>query len=182
VVTAAHHEPVAVRRGSGSRAVLFAVTAAAALLVDAITKAVAVGILIPGRRVPVFGDSVSCILIRNSGAALAWGERQPVAVTLLVGVVVCAVAWRGSSVVSPVAAVGLGLVLGGALGNLADRVFRAPGPLRGAVVDFLSVGWSPLFNAADVCVFVGVATLGWLLLGSGEARAADRGWSADDAF
>ena len=46
-----------------------------------------------------------------------------------------------------------------AAGNLADRVFRSPGPLRGAVVDFLAVGWGPIFNAADVCVVAGVAVL-----------------------
>jgi signal peptidase II len=161
---------------------LFVATAGTALLVDVVTKAVAVGILIPGRRVPLFGDSMSWVLIRNSGAALAWGESQPVLLTLLVGLLVCAVAWRGSSAGSPAAAVGLGLVLGGALGNLADRVFRAPGPLRGAVVDFVSVGWSPTFNAADVCVVVGVVTLGWLLLAGTAVPAAERAWSADDAF
>jgi hypothetical protein len=48
-----------------------------------------------------------------------------------------------------------GLVLGGAAGNLADRVFRAPEPLRGEVVDFLAIGRSPIFNAADVGLVVG---------------------------
>jgi signal peptidase II len=182
VAVAAHDGPVGAQRGSGSRAALFVVTAAAVLVVDVVTKSVAVGVLTPGERVWVFGDAVSCLLIRNSGAALSWGESQPALLTLLVGVVVCAIAWRGSSVVSPVAAVGLGLVLGGALGNLADRVFRAPGPLRGAVVDFISVGWSPTFNAADVCVLVGVVTLGWLVLTATAAPVAERVWSADDAF
>lgn len=157
-------------------------TAAVVLVVDVVTKSVAVGVLTPGERVWLLGESVSCLLIRNSGAALAWGESQPALLTLLVCAVVCAVAWRGSSVVSPVAAVGLGLVLGGSVGNLADRVFRAPGPLRGAVVDFVSFGWSPTFNAADVCVLVGVVTLGWLVLTETAAPVAERGWSADDAF
>jgi signal peptidase II len=62
-------------------------------------------------------------------------------------------------VVSVTAAIAMGLVLGGAAGNLADRLFRSPGPLRGAVVDFLAVGWGPIFNAADVCVVAGVAVL-----------------------
>jgi signal peptidase II len=157
-------------------------TAAVVLVVDVATKSVAVGVLTPGERVSLFGESVSWLLMRNSGAALAWGESQPALLTLLVCAVVCAVAWRGSSVASPVAAVGLGLVLGGSVGNLADRIFRAPGPLRGAVVDFVSFGWSPAFNAADVCVLVGVATLGWLVLSESAAPAAERAWSADDAF
>jgi signal peptidase II len=182
LAVSAHDVQVGAKRGSDSRSALFAATAAIALLVDVVSKAVAVDVLVPGRRVPLFGDSVSCLLIRNSGAALAWGESQPVVLTLLVGAVVCAVAWRGNSVVSPVAAIGLGLVLGGAMGNLADRVFRAPGPLRGAVVDFVSVGWSPTFNAADVCVLVGVVTLGWLMLTGTPAPAVERAWCADDAF
>jgi signal peptidase II len=174
VAVAEHDGPVSAR--------LFVMTAAVVLVVDVVTKSVAVGVLTPGERVWLFGESVSCLLIRNSGAALAWGESQPALLTLLVCAVVCAVAWRGSSVVSPVAAVGLGLVLGGSVGNLADRVFRAPGPLRGAVVDFVSFAWSPTFNAADVCVLVGVVTLGWLVLTETAAPVAERGWSADDAF
>jgi len=77
----------------------------------------------------------------------------------VVGVVIAVLAWRSRHVVSPTAAVATGLVLGGAAGNLADRVFRAPGPLRGAVVDFLAIGWGPIINAADICVLVGVAIL-----------------------
>jgi signal peptidase II len=49
--------------------------------------------------------------------------------------------------------------LGGAAGNVADRVFRSPGPLRGAVVDFVAIGRGPIFKAAGVCVVVGVAIL-----------------------
>jgi lipoprotein signal peptidase len=60
--------------------------------------------------------------------------------------------------------IAVGLVLGGAAGNLADRVFRSPGPLRGAVVDFVAIGWGPIFNAADLCVVIGVAILTWRLL------------------
>lgn len=70
------------------------------------------------------------------------------------------------------AAVALGLVLGGAAGNLSDRVFRAPGPLRGAVVDFVAIGWGPIFNAADVCVVIGVAILTWRLLADGRDPAS----------
>jgi signal peptidase II len=66
----------------------------------------------------------------------------------------------------------MGLVLGGAAGNLADRVFRSPGPLRGAVVDFVAIGWGPIFNAADVCVVIGVAILTWRLLSEGSRPAS----------
>ena len=55
--------------------------------------------------------------------------------------------------------VGLVLVLGGALGNLGDRLARSPGFLRGHVVDFIAVGWWPVFNFADSCVTVGAIVL-----------------------
>ncbi|MGB8391068.1 signal peptidase II, partial [Mycobacterium sp.] len=61
--------------------------------------------------------------------------------------------------VSPWWALGLGMILGGATGNLVDRFFRAPGPLRGHVVDFLSVGWWPVFNVADPAVVGGAVML-----------------------
>ena len=51
------------------------------------------------------------------------------------------------------------MILGGAMGNLVDRFFRAPGPLRGHVVDFLSVGWWPVFNVADPSVVGGAILL-----------------------
>jgi signal peptidase II len=53
----------------------------------------------------------------------------------------------------------LTLVLGGALGNLVDRFVRAPGFLRGHVIDFVSVGWWPVFNVADSCVSIGAVLL-----------------------
>jgi signal peptidase II len=61
--------------------------------------------------------------------------------------------------VSPWWAVGLGMILGGATGNLVDRFFRSPGPLRGHVVDFLSIGWWPVFNVADPSVVGGAILL-----------------------
>ena len=51
--------------------------------------------------------------------------------------------------------IGLALVLGGALGNLMDRIFRSPGFMRGHVVDFVAVGWWPVFNLADSCITIG---------------------------
>ena len=61
-------------------------------------------------------------------------------------------------------AIGLGMVLGGALGNLIDRFFRSPGPLRGHVVDFVSVGWWPVFNVADSAIVCGAILLVGLTL------------------
>ena len=80
--------------------------------------------------------------------------------TLIASGVVVGIIWMGRRLVSPWWAIGLGMILGGAMGNLVDRFFRSPGPLRGHVVDFLSIGWWPVFNVADPSV-VGGAIL-WL--------------------
>src|ERR1700759_1690635 len=138
---------------------LVVATAATALLVDVITKADAVGLLEPGDRVRLIVDLISCALIRNGGAAFSWGVGYTLELAVVVAVIIAVLAWRSRHVVSVTAAIAMGLVLGGAAGNLADRVFRSPGPLRGAVVEFLAVGWGPIFNAADVCVVAGVAVL-----------------------
>jgi signal peptidase II len=143
-------------------------TAVTALLVDVITKVIAVGVLGPGQRVPLIGDHVGCALTRNAGAAFSWGVAYTAQLALVVGAIIAVVAWRSRQVVSTSAAIALGLVLGGAAGNLSDRVFRAPGPLRGAVVDFVAIGWGPIFNAADVCVVIGVTILTWRLLADGR--------------
>ena len=147
-------------------------TAVAALLVDVVTKVIAVGVLAPGEKVPLIGDHVSCALTRNAGAAFSWGVAYTAELALLVGGIIAVLAWRSRHVVSTAAAIAMGLVLGGAAGNLADRVFRSPGPLRGAVVDFVAIGWGPIFNAADVCVVVGVAILMWRLLAVGRSPAS----------
>ena len=66
------------------------------------------------------------------------------------------------------------MILGGALGNLVDRFFRSPGPLRGHVVDFLSIGWWPVFNVADPAVVGGAILLVGLSLFGYDFDAPDR--------
>ena len=80
----------------------------------------------------------------------------------------------GRRLVSPWWAVGLGMILGGALGNLMDRFFRSPGPLRGHVVDFLSIGWWPVFNVADPAVVGGAILLVGLSLFGYDFDSPDR--------
>ena len=73
--------------------------------------------------------------------------------------VVIGIVWMAPRLVSPWWALGLGMILGGALGNLMDRFFRGPGPLQGHVIDFVSIGWWPVFNVADPAVVGGAALL-----------------------
>jgi lipoprotein signal peptidase len=103
-------------------------TAVVAMFLDVITKVIAVGVLVPGGRVPLIGDHVGCALTRNAGAAFSWGGAYTVELAVLVGGIITVLAWRSRHVVSTAAAIAIGLVLGGAAGNLADRVFRSPGP------------------------------------------------------
>jgi signal peptidase II len=105
----------------------------------------------------------------NTGTAFSLGAGRGGLVALLAVAVVAAMLWFGRSVASPAGAVALGLVLGGAVGNLADRVFRADGGLlSGAVVDFVDLQWWPVFNLADVAIVCGAVLL--LLTSVTEAR------------
>jgi signal peptidase II len=79
--------------------------------------------------------------------------------TVIATGVVAGIFWMGRRLVSPWWALGLGMILGGAMGNLVDRFFRSPAPLRGHVVDFLSIGWWPVFNVADPSVVGGAILL-----------------------
>jgi signal peptidase II len=97
---------------------------------------------------------------RNTGAAFSLAFGRGALVGLLALLVVGVVVWQGSGVADRLGAVAVGLVLGGALGNLADRLFRSGGGfLGGAVVDFVDLRWWPVFNVADACVVVGAILL-----------------------
>ena len=138
---------------------LLLLVAAVVLTVDVVTKVLAVMLLTPGRPVPIIGDTVTWTLVRNSGAAFSMATGYTWVLTLVAIGVVAGIIWMGRRLVSPWWALGLGMILGGAVGNLIDRFFRSPGPLRGHVVDFLSVGWWPVFNVADSAVVGGAILL-----------------------
>ena len=126
--------------------------------VDQLTKAWAVAALSDG-PVHVIGETVELELVRNSGGAFSrfQGMTSVLAVGAIVVAFVLARALRKTT--DTVLVVALTLVLGGAFGNLVDRFARAPGFLRGHVVDFVSVGWWPVFNVADSCVTIGAVLL-----------------------
>ena len=133
--------------------------AAVILALDIVTKVLAVRLLTPGQPVSIIGDTVTWTLVRNSGAAFSMATGYTWVLTLVASCVVVGIIWMGRRLVSPWWAIGLGMILGGAMGNLVDRFFRSPGPLRGHVVDFLSIGWWPVFNVADPSVVGGAILL-----------------------
>jgi signal peptidase II len=97
----------------------------------------------------------------NSGGAFSIGQSAPwffVGVSAIVVVVILATAFRHRS---RLIAASLGMVLGGALGNLTDRAIRAPG-MRGRVVDFIDLQVWPVFNLADSAIVVGAILLAWV--------------------
>jgi signal peptidase II len=141
-----------------------AVLALAAVIVvglDQLTKQLAISGLSDGFAVPLLGGVVYLDLTRNSGAAFSIGTDVTFVFPLIAVVVVGAIIWFARYLRSWPWALAMGLVLGGALGNLGDRLFRAPGPLQGHVVDFISVFAPagekfPIFNTADSALFCGV--------------------------
>ena len=131
--------------------------AAAVVAVDAATKQWALSALADG-PIDLFGPVRLALTFNKAGAFGLGGAFVPFLAVAALGLVVFMVA-SGSATERVPVAVALGLVLGGAFGNVADRLFRAPGFLRGAVVDFVDVGFWPVFNAADSAI-----TCGCLLL------------------
>ncbi len=128
---------------------------ASVIVLDVLTKCLVVALIEPGNPVQIIGDTVTFKLVRNPGAAFSMATGMTWLLTIIAVGVVIGVIRMARRLRSPWWALGLGLVLGGAIGNLIDRFFRSPGPLRGHVVDFVSVGWWPVFNVADSAVVCG---------------------------
>lgn len=140
---------------------------------DLATKVVAVGRLEGRPPVTVIDGVLYLQLVRNAGAAFAMATGATWVLTLIAVGVVLAIFNVAGRLRSVGWAVALGLVLAGALGNLTDRLFRAPGPLVGRVVDFISLFapdgnvW-PVFNVADSAICLGGALLVVLALAGRE--------------
>ena len=137
------------------------------LLADVATKVAVVATVERGENIRLLGGALYLTHHRNTGAAFSFAEGWTVVFTLVAVVVAVVIVRTARRLRSTGWATALGLVLGGALGNLVDRIFRDPGPLRGGVVDFLSVFgpdgrvW-PVFNVADSAIVCG-GILGALL-------------------
>jgi signal peptidase II len=128
---------------------------------DVLTKQLALSGLSDGSTVRLLGGLVYFDLTRNSGAAFSFGSGFTVVFPIISVIVVTGIIWLARRLRSVPWALSMGLIMGGAVGNLIDRIFRAPGPLRGHVVDFISVfapgGEAfPIFNTADSALFCGV--------------------------
>lgn len=143
-------EPVRPRR-----ALLLGVVAAVVLLVDVVTKVLVVAELEGQRTIELLGGQLLLRVTRNPGAAFSFAEGATVLFTAVAVVVVVVILRVSRRLRSRGWAWSLGLLLGGATGNLVDRLLRSPGPGRGAVVDFLDFQVWPSFNVADSAIVTG---------------------------
>ncbi|MFE5078421.1 signal peptidase II [Streptomyces halstedii] len=126
-----------------------------AYLLDLVSKTMVVAELEHRAPVEIFGDWLKLEVIRNAGAAFSFGEAFTVIFTAIASVVIIVIIRLARKLYSLPWAIALGLLLGGALGNLTDRVFRAPGVFEGAVVDFISPAHFAVFNLADSAIVCG---------------------------
>jgi signal peptidase II len=129
---------------------------------DLVTKLLVVSKLQDNAPVRLLGGLFYLIHTRNTGAAFSLASGFTIALTMIAAGVIVFILYLSRRLYSVGWAVALGMVLGGAAGNLVDRIFRAPGPLRGGVVDFIALldpvhPAFPVFNVADSSLCIGVA-------------------------
>jgi len=133
------------------------------LAADIVSKAVAVAQIRPLERIHLVDSLLMLTMVRNGGAAFNIGGTSITIVFTAIAVGVVTYILRAARNLRSIGwAITLGMLLGGATGNLVDRIFRAPGPFRGDVVDWIELPHWPVFNLADssiVCAGVLVVLL-----------------------
>jgi len=137
--------------------------AVAVVIADQLTKHWAVSSLGTDREIDLFW-TLRLNLAFNNGMAFGQGQGFGPIIGVIATVVIVYLLVSLRNEASRISTVGMGLLIGGAAGNLIDRLLRGDGGfLRGAVVDFIDFQWFPIFNIADIAVNVGAALL---ILGS----------------
>ncbi len=161
---------------------LLLLVAALVLVADLVSKTIVVATLSHRPPIRLLGGLIRLTELRNSGAAFSIGASSAVLTVIFsliaVGVII-AILRTSRRLRSVPWAITLGLLLGGAAGNLGDRIFRSPGPFRGNVVDWIQLPHWPVFNVADSCIVCGgvlavlLAARSVPLEGRGPARDGD---------
>jgi signal peptidase II len=132
------------------------------LALDVVSKIVVVHTLAHHAPIRLLGGFLTLQMLRNSGAAFSIGTSMTIVFTLIAVAVIIYILRAARKLRSLPWAITLGLLLGGATGNLSDRIFRSPGVFRGDVVDWIELPHWPVFNLADssiVCAGVLVVLL-----------------------
>lgn len=133
---------------------------------DQLTKHWALNALNAGKTIEIFW-TLQFNLVFNSGMAFSQGQGIGRIIGVLAIGVVIGLLMSLRRPMSMVTVTGTGLLVGGAIGNISDRLFRGSGWMGGAVVDFIDLQWFPVFNVADSAVTIGA---GFLILGAFNAR------------
>ncbi|WP_031506627.1 signal peptidase II [Streptomyces megasporus] len=141
--------------GGRRRVAELAIVAALAYALDLITKILVVEKLEGHDPIEVIGTWLRFQAVRNPGAAFGIGEALTIVFTIIAAIVIVVIVRIARKLYSTPWAVALGLLLGGALGNLTDRVFRSPGVFQGHVVDFIAPAHFAVFNLADTAIVCG---------------------------
>jgi len=159
--------------------------AVAGFVADLLTKNLVLATLDPAKPIPLLGGLVTLQLIRNPGAAFSMGENFTVvltivAITALVGVL----GWVVPRIRHTGWAVAIGMLLAGITGNLADRLFREPGPFHGHVIDFIQLPYFAIFNVADIFITGAAVLVIWLSMVTqvslGGVRLKEQAGAADE--
>lgn len=148
------------------------------LIVDQVTKTIVIATMYEGQRIVVIPNVLQLIFVRNPGAAFSMASGQTWIFSILAVVVTAVIITVARKIKSRAWAVVFGLILGGTLGNLADRLFREPGFGVGHVIDFINMPWlmPAIFNVADIAIsaaavmFILLIVLGVGLDGKRQAR------------
>ena len=126
--------------------------AAFVLVADIVTKAIVVARMPDHAPIRLLGGLLTITLTRNGGAAFSIGTSMTIVFTAIAVGVIVYILRTARNLRSIGWAITLGLLLGGATGNLLDRIFRAPGPFQGHVVDWIQLPDWPVFNLADASI------------------------------
>ncbi|WP_192900684.1 signal peptidase II [Microbacterium sp. RG1] len=146
--------------------IIIASLAVLVLAADQFAKLLAIAQLPPEQPVPVIGDFLIFYLVRNPGAAFSLGEGVTWIFTIAMAAVAVAIVVIARRIRSRIWAVVLGLLLGGVLGNLTDRLFREPGFAVGHVIDYISTPWMmpAIYNVADIFIVTMMISVALLVL------------------
>jgi signal peptidase II len=123
-------------------------------ILDLATKIWAVSALSHRPNIKVVGSFFQLTFVRNSGAAFSFATGGTIFLSLFALVVLAVIFYYSPKITSKGWAVVLGLVMGGIIGNLIDRIFREPGLLRGHVIDWMQLPHWPIFNIADSAIVI----------------------------
>lgn len=173
--------PAQSRRPVRVRALVWlAAVAVAVLASDQVSKFFIVSTLTPGERNPVFGEVLQFVFVKNSGAAFSLASGSTWIFSIAASAVTVFIIVFSHRIRSQAWAVLFGMLLGGTLGNLVDRLFREPSFGLGHVVDFIQVwGFPAIFNVADIFIvssmglFIILSIRGVRLDGTREAAPAE---------